>query len=73
LFEQGEIKKTGRAFDIGIGGEGWILLEEKNNSLAYTRYGSFGMDKDGGLVHLPWVLSVITIGDKGENEKINLS
>ena len=72
-FEQGEIITTGRALDLGIGGEGWIPLQEKTGILVFTRQGSFGMNKDGDLMHLASELPVITFDAEGRKQKINLS
>ncbi len=64
-FLQGEISKTGRSLDIGIGGEGWIPLKAKNGSIVYTRHGSLGMNSQGLLCQLPSGLPLL-FADNGQ-------
>lgn len=49
-FSQGAIQLTNRDFDIAIDGVGFIPVTSKNGDVAYTRDGSFKLDKDGYLI-----------------------
>lgn len=49
-FEQGDIKPTGHAYDVGIEGKGYFMLTEpSSNERFYTRAGNFQMGADGLL------------------------
>lgn len=47
---QGAIQRTSRDFDIAIDGTGYIPVTSPNGDVAYTREGSFKLNKDGFLV-----------------------
>lgn len=49
-FSQGAILKTSRDFDIAINGIGFIPVTSPTGEVAYTREGSFKIDKDGYLI-----------------------
>jgi flagellar basal-body rod protein FlgG len=49
-FAAGELKPTGSQFDIAIRGDGFIEVVNADGTPAYTRGGTFGVDKDGFLV-----------------------
>jgi flagellar hook protein FlgE len=49
-FTQGNINTTGNSMDVAINGGGFFQLTQKDGSLAYTRDGSFKLDKDGYVV-----------------------
>jgi flagellar hook protein FlgE len=49
-FSQGNISTTGNSLDVAINGGGFFQLTQTNGSIAYTRDGSFKLDKDGYLV-----------------------
>nr|WP_319564039.1 flagellar hook protein FlgE [uncultured Rhodoferax sp.] len=46
-FTQGNISTTGNSLDVAINGGGFFQLTQPDGSLAYTRDGSFKLDKDG--------------------------
>jgi len=46
-FSQGNINTTGNMLDVAINGGGFFQLTQPDGSLAYTRDGSFKLDKDG--------------------------
>lgn len=47
---QGSLQPTGRVTDMAIDGDGFFVVE-KNGEVAYTRDGSFSLDRDGNLVN----------------------
>lgn len=47
---QGPIIQTSRDFDIAIDGKGYIPVTSPTGEVAYTREGSFKLDKDGNLI-----------------------
>lgn len=47
---QGAIQTTGRTTDLAIDGDGFFKIEISKNNYAYTRDGSFSLDKEGQLV-----------------------
>ncbi|MDM8312338.1 MULTISPECIES: flagellar basal-body rod protein FlgF [Clostridium] len=48
-MKQGSLQPTGRVTDMAIDGEGFFVVE-RNGEIAYTRDGSFSLDKNGNLV-----------------------
>jgi flagellar hook protein FlgE len=46
-FTQGNISTTGNSLDVAINGGGFFQLTQPDGSAAYTRDGSFKLDKDG--------------------------
>ncbi|MGI6681050.1 MAG: flagellar basal-body rod protein FlgG [Bdellovibrionota bacterium] len=50
VFMQGDLKNTDRNLDVAIQGEGFFKVIMPNGDTAYTRTGSFKLDKDGKLV-----------------------
>ena len=46
-FTQGNITITGNSLDVAINGGGFFQLTQTDGSAAYTRDGSFKLDKDG--------------------------
>ncbi|MDD2925685.1 flagellar hook protein FlgE [Rhodoferax sp.] len=46
-FTQGNISTTGNSMDVAIKGGGFFQLTQPDGTLAYTRDGSFKLDKDG--------------------------
>ena len=46
-FTQGSISTTGNNLDVAINGGGFFQLTQPDGSAAYTRDGSFKLDKDG--------------------------
>ena len=49
-FEQGTLSQTKSALDLGIDGNGFFVTTLPDSSVAYTRSGIFGVDKDGYVV-----------------------
>lgn len=47
LFTQGNISTTNNNLDVAINGNGFFQLTQNDGSPAYTRDGSFKLDKDG--------------------------
>lgn len=50
IFTQGTIARTGNNFDVAIQGDGFFQVTRPNGEIAYTRDGSFKLDKEGNLV-----------------------
>lgn len=50
MFKQGDITQTNNPMDMSIVGEGFFVVRKPDNSLTYTRDGSFKMDRNGQLV-----------------------
>jgi len=51
-FDQGSFESTANTTDLAIGGEGFFVLREENNdNLYYSRAGNFRFNKDGYLVN----------------------
>jgi flagellar basal-body rod protein FlgG len=50
LFTQGAFSETGNPLDIVIQGKGFFQVQLPNGELAYTRNGTFQLDKNGTLV-----------------------
>ncbi len=46
-FTQGNINTTGNSLDVAINGGGFFQLTQPDGSIAFTRDGSFKLDKDG--------------------------
>jgi flagellar hook protein FlgE len=49
-FTQGNINTTGNNLDVAINGGGFFQLTQLDGSAAYTRDGSFKLDKNGNIV-----------------------
>ncbi|SDJ59836.1 flagellar basal-body rod protein FlgG [Variovorax sp. OV700] len=49
LFDMGDLKKTESAFDVAIQGEGFLEVTMPDGSSAYTRGGTFKVNRDGLL------------------------
>lgn len=49
-FSQGASAKTGNKLDIAIEGDGFFKIEDRDGNIAYTRNGSFCLNKDSFLV-----------------------
>jgi flagellar basal-body rod protein FlgG len=50
IFSQGDIKQTNNPLDIAINGDGFFVVRKPDNSLAFTRDGSFQLDSKGQIV-----------------------
>lgn len=79
-FASGPIQTTGRDLDVAVAGDGWLAVESKDGSEAYTRFGSLqvspeGMlqtsnglnvlDDNGGPIFLPLPLEKMEINKDG--------
>jgi len=50
VFTPGDLKETGRSLDVAINGPGFFRVNLPDGNPAYTREGSFRLDKEGNLV-----------------------
>ncbi len=50
IFVQGPLEQTDNDFDVAIEGEGFFRVIIPNGQVAYTRDGSFKIDRDGNLI-----------------------
>lgn len=51
LFMQGDLKSTQNPLDLGINGEGFFILRKPDNTIAYSRDGSFQLNRNGQIVN----------------------
>lgn len=49
-FLQGDLTETGNPFDLAINGDGFFMVRLPDNTIAYTRDGSFKLNADGTIV-----------------------
>ncbi len=49
-FQPGELVPTKRELDVAIEGEGWIAVQAKDGSEAYTRNGNLRLTAEGNLI-----------------------
>ncbi len=49
IFSQGDYQQTGNPFDWAIEGDGFFQLDDGNGGIAYTRAGSFKINKDSNV------------------------
>src|SRR5918912_1649912 len=52
IFSQGNFSQTDNPLDLVIQGRGFFQVRRPSGELAYTRCGSFHLDRDGNLVTL---------------------
>jgi len=50
MFTQGDLQSSSNKTDIAINGDGFFMVRKPDNSVSYTRDGSFQLDKNGQLV-----------------------
>jgi len=50
VFTQGDFSQTGNPLDMVIQGKGFFQVRRPTGELAYTRNGSFHLDRDGNIV-----------------------
>ncbi len=50
IFSQGDFSNTGNPLDVVIQGQGFFQIKQANGQIAYSRNGSFHMNKDGNIV-----------------------
>ncbi|HSW38173.1 MAG TPA: flagellar basal-body rod protein FlgG [Acidobacteriota bacterium] len=51
IFSQGDFSSTGNPLDIVIQGQGFFQIRQANGVIAYTRNGSFHMNREGSIVN----------------------
>lgn len=61
-FDSGALLTTGRDLDIAIQGQGWLTVQTKDGSEAYTRNGQLKLNDNGAL---ETASGDIVIGDSG--------
>lgn len=49
-FANGPIQQTGRELDVAINGEGFLAVQARDGSEAYTRAGNLHLDENGNLL-----------------------
>jgi len=49
-FSQGDVTQTNNPLDLAINGEGFFIIRKPDNAYAYTRDGSFQLDRNGSIV-----------------------
>src|SRR5215470_3002009 len=50
IFSQGDFSQTGNPLDLVIQGKGFFQIRQVSGTIAYTRSGSFQMNRDGAVV-----------------------
>jgi flagellar basal-body rod protein FlgG len=50
IFQQGDFSSTGNQLDVVIQGRGFFQIQQQNGQIAYTRGGSFQLDRNGNIV-----------------------
>lgn len=50
IFSQGAFSQTGNPLDVAIQGKGFLQVQQASGSIAYTRAGSFQLDRNGNVV-----------------------
>ncbi len=50
IFQQGDFSSTGNPLDLVIQGNGFFQIRQASGNLAYTRAGSFQLNRDGSVV-----------------------
>lgn len=68
-FSQGALDKTGNIFDLAVEGDGFFKIQSaSDNSISYTRNGSFTLNSKGNLVTKD---GDFVLDDRGKTIKIN--
>lgn len=50
IFSQGAFQSTGNPLDVAIQGKGFLQIQQPTGTIAYTRAGSFQLDRNGTMV-----------------------
>ncbi|MCX6155582.1 MAG: flagellar basal-body rod protein FlgG [Candidatus Kapabacteria bacterium] len=50
IYKQGDVNQTGNPLDLAVNGDGFFIVRKPDNSFAYTRDGSFQLDRNGQIV-----------------------
>jgi flagellar basal-body rod protein FlgG len=77
IFSQGDYQQTGNPFDWAIEGDGFFQIDDGNGGTAYTRAGSFKINKDSNIcnsegllltpaLNVPQGTVVITVDKSGQ-------
>jgi flagellar basal-body rod protein FlgF len=61
-FSRGPLTETGRALDVAVQGEGWLVVQAADGSEAYTRVGNLQVGADGQLLTMG---GLPVLGDAG--------
>lgn len=61
IFSQGDYQQTGNPFDWAIEGDGFFQIDDGTGGTAYTRAGSFKMNKDGNVCNSEGLLLTPTL------------
>lgn len=74
IFSQGAFASTGNPLDVAIQGKGFLQVQQPNGTLAYTRDGSFQLDRNGNIVDFSGnaLVPQITIPATAQNITIGL-
>ncbi len=74
ILSQGTFEFTGRGLDLGIDGNGFIVLESETGQKSYTRAGNLQVDPEGDLLDQNglYVLGYLS-GGSGTLERINVN
>jgi flagellar basal-body rod protein FlgG len=51
MLGQGDLQQTNRPLDMAISGEGYFMVRKPDNELAYSRDGSFKVDRNSTIVN----------------------
>jgi len=51
IYSQGDITQTNNPLDLAINGDGFFVIRKPDNTLAYTRDGTFRLDNKGQIVN----------------------
>jgi flagellar hook protein FlgE len=70
-FAQGELKQTDRDLDLGIQGQGLMMLL-RGSDVAYTRTGSFEVDKSGFIVLTGTEYRLATLDAAGKPQTLSV-
>ncbi|WP_375397072.1 flagellar hook-basal body complex protein [uncultured Sphingomonas sp.] len=70
-FAQGELRQTDRDLDLAIQGEGLLMLI-RGDKVAYTRTGSFEVDKSGFIVLSGTEYRLATLNDAGRPQTLSV-
>ncbi len=50
-FTEGVLQRTGRALDVAVDGDGWMVIQTPDGTEAYTRRGDFRLGANGELTN----------------------
>lgn len=77
MFSQGDYQQTGNPFDWAIEGDGFFQIDDGDGGTAYTRAGSFKVNRDGNIcnsegllltpaISVPAATVVVTVDKSGQ-------